>query len=60
MLYWSDAKKRTVQAVKISGKNRQVLLKRPGQPFAVKVSSPGGQTFTLVNIVLTGLQNGSC
>lgn len=39
MLYWSDAKKRVVQAAhKISGKNRQVLLKRPRQPLAVKVS----------------------
>lgn len=39
MLYWSDAKKRVVQAAhKISGKKRQVLLKRPRQPFAVKVN----------------------
>lgn len=39
MLCWSDAKKRVVQAAnKFSGKNRQILLKRPGQPFAVKVS----------------------
>lgn len=39
MLYWSDAKKRVVQgAHKISGKNRRVLLKRPRQPFGVKVS----------------------
>lgn len=38
LLYWSDAKKRVVQAAhKIYGKNRHVLLKRPGQPFAVKV-----------------------
>ncbi|MEQ2170867.1 hypothetical protein GOODEAATRI_004691 [Goodea atripinnis] len=38
MLYWSDAKKRVVQAAnKLSGKNRQVILKRPGQPFAVKI-----------------------
>uniref|UniRef100_A0A3Q1FSU1 Very low-density lipoprotein receptor-like n=1 Tax=Acanthochromis polyacanthus TaxID=80966 RepID=A0A3Q1FSU1_9TELE len=37
VLYWSDAKKRVVQAAqKISGKNRQILLKRPSQPFAVK------------------------
>lgn len=40
MLYWSDAKKRVVQAAhKISGKNHQVVLKRPRQPFAVKVRS---------------------
>lgn len=39
MLYWSDAKKRVVQgAHKVSGKNRTVLLKRPRQPFGVKVS----------------------
>ncbi|XP_068576830.1 very low-density lipoprotein receptor isoform X3 [Cebidichthys violaceus] len=41
MLYWSDAKKRVVLAAhKISGKNHQVLLKRPGQPFGVKVIHP--------------------
>ncbi|XP_047237017.1 very low-density lipoprotein receptor isoform X1 [Girardinichthys multiradiatus] len=41
MLYWSDAKKRVVQAAnKLSGKNRQVILKRPGQPFAVKIIHP--------------------
>lgn len=39
MLYWSDAKNRVVQAAhKITGKNRQVLLKRPRQPFAIKAS----------------------
>lgn len=39
MLYWTDAKKRVVLAAhKISGKNGQVLLKRPRQPFGVKVS----------------------
>lgn len=38
MLYWSDAKKRVVLAAhKTSGKNHQVLLKRPRQPFSVKV-----------------------
>lgn len=38
MLYWSDSMKRVVQAAhKVSGKNRQVLLKRPKQPFGVKV-----------------------
>ncbi|XP_023147772.2 very low-density lipoprotein receptor isoform X2 [Amphiprion ocellaris] len=41
VLYWSDAKKRVVQAAqKISGKNRQILLKRPSQPFAVKIIHP--------------------
>ncbi|XP_070690670.1 very low-density lipoprotein receptor [Pempheris klunzingeri] len=38
MLYWSDAKKRMVLAAhKISGKNHKVLLKRPRQPFGVKI-----------------------
>lgn len=38
MLYWSDAKKRVVLAAyKFSGKNHQILLKRPRQPFGVKV-----------------------
>ncbi|XP_012735945.3 very low-density lipoprotein receptor [Fundulus heteroclitus] len=41
LLYWSDAKRRVVQAVnKLSGKDRQVILKRPGQPFAVKIMHP--------------------
>ncbi|XP_032433515.1 very low-density lipoprotein receptor [Xiphophorus hellerii] len=41
LLYWSDAKRRVVQAVdKLSGKNRQVILKRPGQPFAIKIIHP--------------------
>ncbi|KAA8592929.1 hypothetical protein FQN60_018384, partial [Etheostoma spectabile] len=41
MIYWSDAKKRVVLAAhKISGKNCQVLLKRPRQPFGVKVIHP--------------------
>lgn len=43
MLYWTDAKKRVVQAAhKISGKKRQILLKRPRQPFGVKVSKRFG------------------
>ncbi|XP_029365707.1 very low-density lipoprotein receptor [Echeneis naucrates] len=38
MLYWSDAKRRVVHAAhKISGKNCQTLLKRPRQPFGVKI-----------------------
>ncbi|XP_073321660.1 vitellogenin receptor Yl isoform X2 [Pagrus major] len=41
MLYWSDAKKRVVLAAhKFSGKNHQVLLKRPRQPFGVKIIHP--------------------
>lgn len=39
MLYWSDAKKRVVQAAhKISGKKHQILMKRHKQPFGVKVN----------------------
>ena len=38
MLYWSDAKRRTIQGTqKITGKGHQVLFKRPGQPFGLKV-----------------------
>ncbi|XP_023814493.1 low-density lipoprotein receptor-related protein 1B [Oryzias latipes] len=41
MLYWSDAKQRIVQAAtKLSGKNRQIVLKRPGQPVALKIIHP--------------------
>uniref|UniRef100_UPI0037E7C5F3 very low-density lipoprotein receptor n=1 Tax=Semicossyphus pulcher TaxID=241346 RepID=UPI0037E7C5F3 len=41
MLYWTDAKKRVVRvAHKISGKKHQVLLKRPRQPFGVKIVHP--------------------
>ncbi|KAL0979642.1 hypothetical protein UPYG_G00187630 [Umbra pygmaea] len=41
MIYWSDTKRRTIQgAHKITGKNRKVLLKRPGQPFVLKVIHP--------------------
>ncbi|XP_026198401.1 very low-density lipoprotein receptor isoform X2 [Anabas testudineus] len=44
MLYWSDARQRTVRgAHKISGKNHKVLLKRPRQPFGVKIIHPSLQ-----------------
>ncbi|KAL0963286.1 hypothetical protein UPYG_G00352180 [Umbra pygmaea] len=37
LVYWSDTKRRTIQgAHKTTGKNRRVLLKRPGQPFGLK------------------------
>ncbi|KAF4113838.1 low-density lipoprotein receptor-related protein 1 [Onychostoma macrolepis] len=37
-VYWSDTKRGTIQrAHKITGKQHQVLLKRPGQPFGLKV-----------------------
>ncbi|TRZ00822.1 hypothetical protein DNTS_026704 [Danionella cerebrum] len=38
-IYWSDAQRRSVQAAdKVTGKNRKTLLKRPGQPFSLKVA----------------------
>uniref|UniRef100_A0A673M814 Low-density lipoprotein receptor-related protein 2-like n=1 Tax=Sinocyclocheilus rhinocerous TaxID=307959 RepID=A0A673M814_9TELE len=41
MVYWSDTHRRSVQgANKLIGKNRKVLLKRPGQPFDLKVVHP--------------------
>ncbi|XP_072288518.1 vitellogenin receptor Yl [Eucyclogobius newberryi] len=47
MLYWSDTKRRVVQeADKVTGKNRRVLLKRPRQPFGVKIMHPLLQSAT--------------
>lgn len=41
-VYWSDTKRGTIQrAHKTTGKQRQVLLKRPGQPFGLKASISG-------------------
>uniref|UniRef100_A0A9J8A432 Si:dkey-88l16.3 n=1 Tax=Cyprinus carpio carpio TaxID=630221 RepID=A0A9J8A432_CYPCA len=41
MVYWSDTHRRSIQgANKLTGKNRKVLLKRPGQPFDLKVVHP--------------------
>uniref|UniRef100_A0A673HKF3 Low-density lipoprotein receptor-related protein 2-like n=1 Tax=Sinocyclocheilus rhinocerous TaxID=307959 RepID=A0A673HKF3_9TELE len=41
MVYWSDTHRRSIQgANKLTGKNRRVLLKRPGQPFDLKVVHP--------------------
>ncbi|XP_051551957.1 low-density lipoprotein receptor-related protein 2-like [Myxocyprinus asiaticus] len=41
MVYWSDTKRGTIQrAHKVTGKKHQVLLKRPGQPFGLKVIHP--------------------
>ncbi|CAL8297111.1 unnamed protein product [Gadus morhua 'NCC'] len=38
LLYWSDAKRRVLQvAQKGTGRNYQILLKRPKQPFDVKI-----------------------
>lgn len=38
VVYWSDTRRRAIQgANKLTGKNRRVYLKRPGQPFDLKV-----------------------
>uniref|UniRef100_A0AAZ3QUG8 EGF-like domain-containing protein n=1 Tax=Oncorhynchus tshawytscha TaxID=74940 RepID=A0AAZ3QUG8_ONCTS len=45
MVYWSDTKRRTIQVShKNTGKNRKVLLKRPGQPFDIRIMHPLRQT----------------
>ncbi|XP_044190180.1 low-density lipoprotein receptor-related protein 2-like isoform X6 [Thunnus albacares] len=37
-LFWSDTKRRTIRSAnKNNGKDQKVLLKRPGQPFGLKV-----------------------
>ncbi|XP_033978973.1 low-density lipoprotein receptor-related protein 1B-like [Trematomus bernacchii] len=37
-VYWSDTKRRTIRSAdKNTGKNQKVLLKRPGQPFGLKL-----------------------
>lgn len=39
LVYWSDTQRRVIHgAHKITGKNHKVILKRPGQPFGLKVS----------------------
>ncbi|XP_072514298.1 uncharacterized protein [Salminus brasiliensis] len=41
VVYWSDTQRRTIRgAQKITGKNLTVILKRPGQPFGLKVVHP--------------------
>ncbi|RXN30582.1 low-density lipo receptor-related 2-like protein [Labeo rohita] len=41
VVYWSDTRRRAIQgANKLTGKNRRVYLKRPGQPFDLKVVHP--------------------
>uniref|UniRef100_A0A8C7SB40 EGF-like domain-containing protein n=1 Tax=Oncorhynchus mykiss TaxID=8022 RepID=A0A8C7SB40_ONCMY len=45
MVYWSDTRRRTIQVShKNTGKNRKVLLKRPGQPFGIRIMHPLRQT----------------
>ncbi|XP_053372116.1 low-density lipoprotein receptor-related protein 2 isoform X2 [Clarias gariepinus] len=41
MVYWSDTQGRAIHgAHKITGKNKKVILKRPGQPFGFKIVHP--------------------
>ncbi|XP_058267647.1 low-density lipoprotein receptor-related protein 1B [Hemibagrus wyckioides] len=41
MVYWSDAERMAIRgAHKITGKNHKVIIKRPGQPFGLKVVHP--------------------
>ncbi|KAK3521954.1 hypothetical protein QTP70_020467, partial [Hemibagrus guttatus] len=41
MVYWSDTERHAIHgAHKITGKNHKVILKRPGQPFGLKVVHP--------------------
>ncbi|CAL8280063.1 unnamed protein product [Merluccius merluccius] len=43
-LFWSDTKRRTIRSAdKRTGKDQKVLLKRPGQPFGLKVMHPLSQ-----------------
>lgn len=38
-VFWSDTKRRTIRSAdKNTGKDQKVLLKRPGQPFGLKVT----------------------
>ncbi|KAM6984683.1 vitellogenin receptor [Aplochiton taeniatus] len=44
-VYWSDTRRRTIQSAnKITGKGRKVLLKRPGQPFGLRLMHPLAQS----------------
>ncbi|XP_046717120.1 low-density lipoprotein receptor-related protein 2 isoform X2 [Silurus meridionalis] len=41
MVYWSDTRRQAIHgAHKLTGKNRKVILKRPGQPFGLKIVHP--------------------
>uniref|UniRef100_A0A667WW69 Low-density lipoprotein receptor-related protein 2-like n=1 Tax=Myripristis murdjan TaxID=586833 RepID=A0A667WW69_9TELE len=43
-VFWSDTKRRTIRSAdKITGKDQRVLLKRPGQPFGLKLMHPLSQ-----------------
>ncbi|CAL8318102.1 unnamed protein product [Lota lota] len=43
-VFWSDTKRRTIRSAdKLTGKDQKVLLKRPGQPFGLKLMHPLSQ-----------------
>ncbi|KAK7895332.1 hypothetical protein WMY93_020657 [Mugilogobius chulae] len=43
-VFWSDTKKRSIRSAdKRSGKDQRLLVKRPGQPFALKIMHPLSQ-----------------
>ncbi|KAK2818981.1 hypothetical protein Q5P01_024542 [Channa striata] len=43
-VFWSDTKRRTIRSAdKTTGKDQKVLLKRPGQPFGLKLMHPLSQ-----------------
>nr|XP_049594845.1 low-density lipoprotein receptor-related protein 2 isoform X5 [Syngnathus scovelli]XP_049594846.1 low-density lipoprotein receptor-related protein 2 isoform X6 [Syngnathus scovelli] len=43
-IFWSDTKRRTIRSAdKNTGKDQKVLLKRPGQPFGLKLMHPLSQ-----------------
>ncbi|XP_072311347.1 uncharacterized protein [Eucyclogobius newberryi] len=43
-VFWSDTKKRSIRSAdKKTGKDQRVLVKRPGQPFALKIMHPLSQ-----------------
>ncbi|XP_061656895.1 low-density lipoprotein receptor-related protein 2 isoform X2 [Syngnathoides biaculeatus] len=48
-LFWSDTKRRTIRSAdKNTGKDQKVLLKRPGQPFGIKLMHSLSQP-TIIN-----------
>lgn len=50
MVFWSDTKRGTIQkALKATGKRREVVLKRPGQPLGLKVSTALVSLLLLMN-----------
>ncbi|KAF5897937.1 low-density lipoprotein receptor-related protein 2-like isoform X5, partial [Clarias magur] len=48
MVYWADTQGRAIHgAHKITGKNKKVILKRPGQPYGFKIVHPTIQSEVL-------------